>query len=139
MAVIRAARPSFRGQYDKVAFVVHATFLSSGYLLTAAGQRAFSDSAHSSSSTGKFPSIYAKFSEFRSSSRNFVSLKIPFSVSDEVGMDGWNEVDGEYAFVYANPEKGNKKVLVKCLVMNDVLLVDALADGCSEPLHLEIK
>ena len=54
-------------------------------------------------------------------------------------MDGWNEVDGEYAFVYANPEKGNKKVLVKCLVMNDVLLVDALADGCSEPLHLEIK
>ncbi|EXB36691.1 hypothetical protein L484_016942 [Morus notabilis] len=109
MAVIRAARPSFRNKYDKVAFVVHASFLASGYVLTAAGRQAFSDSALSSSST------------------------------DEVGIDGWNEVDGEYAFVYANPEKNFKKVLVKCLVMNDKLLVDALADGGSEPLHYEIN
>lgn len=60
-------------------------------------------------------------------------------VLDEVGMDQWNELDDEYAFVYVNPEKGSKKVLVKCLVMNDKLLVDALADGSSEPVHLEIK
>lgn len=60
-------------------------------------------------------------------------------VLDEVGMDQWNELDDEYAFVYVNPEKGSKNVLVKCLVMNDKLLVDALADGSSEPVHLEIK
>lgn len=56
-----------------------------------------------------------------------------------MGIDHWNEVDDNYAFVYVNPEKGSKKVLVKCLVMNDKLLVDALADGASEPVHLEIK
>lgn len=56
-----------------------------------------------------------------------------------MGIDGWNEVDGEYAFVYANPERNFKNVLVKCLVMNDKLLVDVLADGSSEPLHFEIK
>ncbi|PON59939.1 PI31 proteasome regulator [Parasponia andersonii] len=109
MVVIRASRPSFRNNYDKVAFTVHASFLASGFVLTATGPPAFSDTALSSSST------------------------------DEVGIDHWNEVDGEYAFVYANPEKGSKKVLVKCLVMNDKLLVDALADGSSEPVHLEIN
>lgn len=109
MAVIRAARPSFGNKNDKVAFVVHASFLASGYVLTAAGPQAFSDTALSSSST------------------------------DEVGIDGWNEVDGEYAFVYANPERNFKNVLVKCLVMNDKLLVDVLADGSSEPLHFEIN
>ncbi|XP_018503496.1 probable proteasome inhibitor isoform X1 [Pyrus x bretschneideri] len=108
MAVIRAARPTFRNNDDKVAFAVHASFLAAGYVLTAVGPPAFSDSALSSSST------------------------------DEVGMEEWNELDGEYAFVYINPEKGSKKVLVKCLVMNGKLLVDALADGSSRPVHLEI-
>ncbi|CAN6576247.1 unnamed protein product [Malus baccata var. baccata] len=108
MAVIRAARPTFRNNDDKVSFAVHASFLAAGYVLTASGPPAFSDSALSSSST------------------------------DEVGMEQWNELDGEYAFVYINPEKGSKKVLVKCLVMNDKLLVDALADGSSQPVHLEI-
>lgn len=58
-----------------------------------------------------------------------------------MGIDRWNELDDEYAFVYANSEKGpKKKLLVKCLVMNDKLLVDALADGTtSESVHLEIK
>lgn len=54
-------------------------------------------------------------------------------------MDQWNELDDEYAFVYTNPDKGSKKVLVKCLAMDDKLLVDALADGASEPVHLEIR
>lgn len=48
-------------------------------------------------------------------------------------------MDGEYAFVYKNPKKNNKKVLVKCLVMGDKLMVDALSDGASEPVHLDIK
>ncbi|XP_042942915.1 probable proteasome inhibitor [Carya illinoinensis] len=51
-------------------------------------------------------------------------------------MDQWNELDDEYAFVYTNPDKGSKKVLVKCLAMEDKLLVDALADGASEPFRL---
>ncbi|KAI3473183.1 hypothetical protein Pfo_030475 [Paulownia fortunei] len=108
MAVIRAARPSFQTPYDKVAFAVHAAFVASGYLLLATGPSAFTDDALSSSS------------------------------ADEVGMDNWNEVEDNYAFVYSNPEKGSKKVLVKCLVMNDKLLVDVLKEGDSEPLHLEI-
>lgn len=58
---------------------------------------------------------------------------------DEVSVDHWNELNDEYAFVYANPDKGSKKVLVKCLVMNEKLLVHALSEGFSEPLHLEIK
>jgi proteasome inhibitor subunit 1 (PI31) len=58
-----------------------------------------------------------------------------------VGIDRWNELDDEYAFIYTNSENGpKKKLLVKCLVMNDKLLVDALADGTtSESVHLEIK
>ncbi|XP_041024177.1 probable proteasome inhibitor isoform X2 [Juglans microcarpa x Juglans regia] len=109
MAVVRAARPSFRNIQDKIAFAVHASFLASGYVLTATGPSAFSDTALSSPST------------------------------DEVGMDQWNELDDEYAFVYTNPDTGSKKVLVKCLAMDDKLLVDALADGASEPVHLEIS
>ncbi|RVX05942.1 putative proteasome inhibitor [Vitis vinifera] len=109
MAVIRASRPSFRNAHDKVAFAVHAAFISSDYLLTATGNPAFSETALSSTST------------------------------DEVGIERWNELQDDYAFVYFNPEKGSKKVLVKCLVMNDKLLVAALADGASEPIHLEIK
>uniref|UniRef100_A0A5B7BN80 Putative proteasome inhibitor n=1 Tax=Davidia involucrata TaxID=16924 RepID=A0A5B7BN80_DAVIN len=109
MAVIRASRPSFRNAHDKVAFAVHASFLSSGYVLNATGPPAFSDNALSSPST------------------------------DEVGIDRWNEFGGDYGFVYTNPDKGSKKVLVKCLAMNDKLLVDAVSDGDSEPVHLEIN
>ncbi|KAF3448909.1 hypothetical protein FNV43_RR09626 [Rhamnella rubrinervis] len=109
MAVIRAARPSFRNNNDKVAFAVHASFLASGHVLTATGPPAFSDTALASTAT------------------------------DEVGIDHWNEMDDEYAFVYANPEKESKKVLVKCLVINDKLIVDALANGEQKPVHLEIN
>ncbi|XP_057970476.1 probable proteasome inhibitor [Malania oleifera] len=109
MTLIRASRPSFRNDHDKIAFAVHATFLASGYVLTATGTPAFSNSALSSTS------------------------------SDEVGIDHWNQQDGEYAFVYTNPEKDSKKVLLKCIVMNNKLLVDALCEGGSEPVHLEIN
>ncbi|RYR72836.1 hypothetical protein Ahy_A02g007052 [Arachis hypogaea] len=108
MAVIRAARPSFRNDHDKAAFVVHATFLSSGYLLTATGPQALSDDALSHPST------------------------------EEVSVENWNQLDQEYAFVYVNPEKVSNKVLVKCLVMNEKLLIDALKEGTSDPAHLEI-
>ncbi|KAK9677031.1 hypothetical protein RND81_11G117400 [Saponaria officinalis] len=106
MAVIRASRPSFRNGHDKVAFVVHASFLAAGFVLTATGPPAFADNPPS---------------------------------TDEVGIEGWNEVEDEYAFVYVNPEKDKKKVLVKCLVMGDKLMVDVLSDDASEPVHLDIN
>ncbi|XP_058736977.1 probable proteasome inhibitor [Vicia villosa] len=109
LAVIRAARPTFRNQNDKIAFVVHSSFLASGYILTATGPLALSDTALSNSS------------------------------NDEVSVDHWNELNDEYAFVYLNGEKGGKKVLVKCIVMNEKLLVHALSEGFPEPLHLEIN
>ena len=141
MAVIRASRPSFRNAHDKVAFAVHAAFISSDYLLTATGNPAFSETALSSTSTGPCTSL----SQFSLSLSIYLYLYLYLYVLwligciDEVGIERWNELQDDYAFVYFNPEKGSKKVLVKCLVMNDKLLVAALADGASEPIHLEIK
>lgn len=109
MSVIRASRPTFRGPHDKLAYSIHAAFLAAGFSLTATGSSAFSDEALTSPST------------------------------DEIGVEGWNEFEDNYAFVYSNPDKGTKKILVKCLAMNDSLLVDAVKDGDSEPLHLEIN
>ncbi|CAH8286702.1 unnamed protein product [Eruca vesicaria subsp. sativa] len=106
MLVIRSSRPQFRNNRDKVAFVVHASFISSGYKLVATGRPALAEDALSSS-----PS------------------------QGEVGIEGWNEFE-EYAFVYA--KKGSKKILVKCLVIDDKVLVDAIAEGGREPAHLEI-
>ncbi|KAL6138790.1 hypothetical protein ACLB2K_064069 [Fragaria x ananassa] len=109
MAVIRAARPSFRNPNDKVAFAVHASFVASGYHLIAAGRSAFSETALSSTST------------------------------EEVGIENWNELENEYAFVYSNLEKGSKKIVVKCLVINGTLSVDAVADGASQNIHCEFN
>ncbi|XP_013589856.1 PREDICTED: probable proteasome inhibitor [Brassica oleracea var. oleracea] len=108
MLVIRSSRPQFRNNRDKIAFVVHASFIASGYKLVATGRPAFAEDALSSS-----PS------------------------QGEVGIEGWNEFE-EYAFVYA--KKGSKKILVKCLAIDDKLLVDAIAEGGKEePAHLEIE
>ncbi|CAN6807466.1 unnamed protein product [Brassica oleracea] len=54
----------------------------------------------------------------------------------DVEIDGWNEFDKEYAFVYANPKIGSKRILVKCLAMGDKHLV-AIDDGGAEPAHLD--
>ncbi|KAF3778951.1 putative proteasome inhibitor [Nymphaea thermarum] len=42
-AVIRASRPSFRNDQDKVAFLAHASFLSADYVLTAARKAALGE------------------------------------------------------------------------------------------------
>ncbi|KAL4571788.1 hypothetical protein LXL04_018553 [Taraxacum kok-saghyz] len=104
-----ASRPQFRNSADKVAFAINSILLASGYNLNVTGPQAFTDDALATSS------------------------------SDEVGIEGWNEVEENYAFVYSSPEESSKKVLVKCLVMNNQLFVDALAAGSSNPVHLEIK
>ncbi|RYR67189.1 hypothetical protein Ahy_A03g013496 [Arachis hypogaea] len=108
MAVIRVARPSFLNNHDKAAFVVHATFLSFGYLLTATSPQALFDDVLSHPST------------------------------EEVSVENWNQLDQEYVFVYVNPKKVSIKVLVKCLVMNEKLLIDALKEWSFDPAHLEI-
>lgn len=56
-----------------------------------------------------------------------------------MGIDHWNEFEDSYAFVYSQPEKSSKKVLVKCLAMNNKLLIDTLRDGDNEPLYLELR
>ncbi|KAL5972863.1 hypothetical protein ACLOJK_039669 [Asimina triloba] len=113
MAVIRASRPSFRKPHDKVAFAVHASFLCAGYTLAAAGNSAFSYSVTPSSSE-----------------------------LGEVGIDGWNDLEDCYGFVYTKAENGTKKwVLVKCLVMGDDLLIDALplTEDQKQPYNLQIE
>ncbi|CAH8262003.1 unnamed protein product [Arabidopsis lyrata] len=115
MGVIRSVMPAFRSNNDKVAFVVHASFVVSGFILTATGRPAFAFDALSSWTTESL-----------------------------VGIAGWNEFDEEYAFVYKSPVKGSnkntvKKFLVKCLEMNGKLLVDAIAEDGKEFAHLQIE
>lgn len=52
LLVIRASRPNFRNNHDKLAFAVHASFLTAGYVLISTGPPAFSDDSLSSSSSG---------------------------------------------------------------------------------------
>lgn len=60
MAVIRAARPTFRNDFDKIAFVVHASFLASGHVLTATGPAADTEFTSPSSSTGTEMNYFSK-------------------------------------------------------------------------------
>ncbi|XP_073047135.1 probable proteasome inhibitor [Primulina eburnea] len=106
MLVIRAARPSFRNCQDKAAFAVHAAFMAAGYSLHLTGLPAFEDGVLSSC-----------------------------PVADEVGMENWNEIEDYYAFVYSHPQQGCKRVVMKGLVLNKKLFVDALKEGDSEELH----
>lgn len=61
----------------------------------------------------------------------------------EVGIEGWNDIDGVYAFQYSGAGQDGlcKSVLVKCVPVGDSLMLDAAPDdgGDKEPLHLEIK
>ncbi|XP_077251227.1 putative proteasome inhibitor [Tasmannia lanceolata] len=112
MAVIRASRPSFRNPHDEIAFATHASFLAAGYIPTAVGNLAFSDNALSSSG------------------------------QEEVGIEGWNDLDDCYGFVYTKTDNGLKKsVLMKCLVMGDDILIDVLPSGDEqkEPINLQIN
>lgn len=61
---------------------------------------------------------------------------------EEVGIDGWNELDDCYGFIYRKAEGGSKKfVIVKCLVMGENLVIDAMCHGEEkrEPINLQIK
>lgn len=60
----------------------------------------------------------------------------------EVGIEGWNELDGSYAFQYSDGSQAGlcKSVIVKCTAIGDLLMVDAapLSDA-DTPYSLEIK
>lgn len=61
---------------------------------------------------------------------------------EEVGIDGWNELDDCYGFIYRKAEGGSKKfVIVKCLVMGENLVIDAMCHGEEkrEPINLQIN
>ncbi|BFI43036.1 proteasome inhibitor subunit 1 (PI31) [Marchantia polymorpha subsp. ruderalis] len=115
LGVLRAARPAFRSAHDRVSFVVHSAFLASGYSLTAVG----------SAAGATFPSSAASATE-----------------ETEVGIEGWNELDGSYAFQYSDGSQAGlcKSVIVKCTAIGDLLMVDAapLSDA-DTPYSLEIK
>ncbi|KAJ6849347.1 putative proteasome inhibitor isoform X1 [Iris pallida] len=73
--------------------------------------------------------------------RNAFADDLP-SDGEEVGIEGWNELDDNYGFVYSKSENGSKKsVLVKCLAIGDALVVDVLnmKEENKEPLHLQIN
>lgn len=65
-------------------------------------------------------------------------IVLVFIVEEEAGIDGWNAVDDEYAFIYLTPD-GKDKVLVKCLTIGDKLAVNALKHGADQPVHLVVK
>ncbi|KAH7684058.1 proteasome inhibitor subunit 1 (PI31) protein [Dioscorea alata] len=66
----------------------------------------------------------------------------PPSDGPEVGMEGWNELEDSYGFVYSKSHQGKKmNLLVKCLAVDDALMVDTvdLGEPQKEPLHLQIN
>ncbi|KAI5071030.1 hypothetical protein GOP47_0013281 [Adiantum capillus-veneris] len=60
---------------------------------------------------------------------------------EEVGIDGWNDMDGAYAFLYsgAGQEGLCKFVLVKCVTVDDKLIVAVTNENDKEALQLEIR
>ncbi|PKA62195.1 putative proteasome inhibitor [Apostasia shenzhenica] len=68
----------------------------------------------------------------------------PPTEGEEVGIEGWNELDDVYGFLYSKSfDKGAKKViLAKCLKVEDYLMVDVAELQCEEPkepIHLQIN
>lgn len=63
------------------------------------------------------------------------------TVVEEVGIDGWNEMEDRYGFLYVKEEKGKKlRVLVKALVIGDKVPIDVVdLEEQMELLHLEVK
>lgn len=96
-ALLRAYRPELSLEAEKTAFVVHLTFLASGFELVASGDRADADAS------GGPPSGEP--------------------------IQGWNQVPGEYAFLYAYPKlpgtSTSQQAYLKCLSVGDVMMVDA--------------
>ncbi|CAI9105214.1 OLC1v1004087C1 [Oldenlandia corymbosa var. corymbosa] len=112
MAVIRSARPIFRNAYDKLAFTVHSTFLASGFVLRATGPDAFSKyHIHDIHPDGHL----------------------------EVGIDKWNQIGANYAFVYTTKSDA-EKIVVKCFGLEGKLHIDALREGSHLAIaRMEIK
>lgn len=73
--------------------------------------------------------------------KNALSDKPPIG-GEEVGIEGWNELEDSYGFLYSKSEKGQRRnVLVRCLVIGDILAIDVLdlAAEQAEPFDLQIK
>eukprot|EP00887_Chlorella_sp_A99_P006670 scaffold3.g6670.t1 len=109
LAVVRAARPAFRSRQDKLAFAVHAFLLAQGFKLVAAGAAA-EDEAQD------------------------------WEVErEEVGAEGWDALDGAYAFRYQDTEGKRAPLYVKLLGLGDALLVHWAAGGAEPGPALELS
>lgn len=66
----------------------------------------------------------------------------PPTDGEEVGIEGWNDLEDGYAFVYKKCVKGETRpILVKCLSIGDALVVDVLnlKEEKKEPFHFQIN
>jgi len=66
----------------------------------------------------------------------------PPTDGEEVGIEGWNDYEDQYGFVYLKSCKGEKTpILVKCLSIGDALVVDVLnlKENDKEPFHIQIN
>ncbi|KAK9866815.1 hypothetical protein WJX84_003941 [Apatococcus fuscideae] len=107
-AIIRASRPKFRNAHDRLAFAVHSFLLADGSRLVAVGKDA------EEATTGSLQS------------------------SEEIAVDGWNEMSDAYAFAYTDSQ-GRHPRMVKCVVLGEQLLVHLLhVDSNAEPQLLEL-
>ncbi|KAI7835435.1 hypothetical protein COHA_010664 [Chlorella ohadii] len=99
LAVVRASRPNFRSDADKLAFAVHAFLLAEGYKLVAAGPAAEDEGADWGADR------------------------------EEVGTSGWESLEGSYAFRYQDSQGSRSPLYVKCLSAGPQLLVHWLPGG----------
>ncbi|WZZ17425.1 hypothetical protein YC2023_110514 [Brassica napus] len=96
MLVIRSARPSFRNYRDKVAFVLHASFVASGFRVVAAdGMREVGIEGWNEFDEYAF--VYAK------GSKKF--LVKCFAIEDKLLVDALDEGGKEPAHIEIEPEK----------------------------------
>mmetsp|Transcript_3951 Transcript_3951/g.14019 ORF Transcript_3951/g.14019 Transcript_3951/m.14019 type:complete len:240 (-) Transcript_3951:633-1352(-) len=121
MAVVRAARPTYRHAHDRVAFAVHAGLSLAGFRLLSVGASA--DQADD----------YVLCGEGDSSSVSLTDL--PAEGAVDAPIDGWNSLEGGiYAFRYvdeqaAPPREGEaskgptRLVLYKAVSLGDKLMV----------------
>ncbi len=138
VAVLRACHlfTRFRNAADKVAACVHAFFLASGYRLVAVGETvekgafvarlSFSPSLPTLAlplPPRKPLLLFAPLTAFIYARlvacpfANNTSTRGPYSAlrfDDDVGLDGWNDKEGEYSFAYIPEANEAVRVVVKC-------------------------
>jgi proteasome inhibitor subunit 1 (PI31) len=105
LAVVRASRPSFRSDADKLAFAVHAFLLAEGYKLVATGAAAEDEGADWGTDR------------------------------EEVATSDWDSLEGAYAFRYQDSQGSRSPLYVKCLSAGPQLLVHWVPGGSAAAVN----